>query len=62
MEGSSCVNELGKVWSRYFYDFDVFYLTGHASIKDEAPYRPYFITETEIGDRHKLEFRLSTKK
>jgi tetratricopeptide (TPR) repeat protein len=40
------------VWSRYFNDFDVFHLTGHASIKDEAPYTPYFITETEVGDRH----------
>ncbi|MEH1923215.1 tetratricopeptide repeat protein, partial [Nostoc sp.] len=52
VEESGCVNELGKVWSRYFNDFDVFHLTGHASIKDEAPYTPYFITETEIGDRH----------
>ncbi|WP_414514188.1 tetratricopeptide repeat protein [Nostoc sp. PCC 9305] len=52
VEESGCVSELGKVWSRYFNDFDVFHLTGHASIKDEAPYTPYFITETEIGDRH----------
>jgi tetratricopeptide (TPR) repeat protein len=52
VEESGCVNELGKVWSRYLDDFDVFHLTGHASIKDEAPYTPYFITETEIGDRH----------
>ncbi|MEH1791961.1 CHAT domain-containing protein [Nostoc sp.] len=52
VEESGCVSELGKVWSRYFNDFDVFHLTGHASIKDETPYTPYFITETEIGDRH----------
>ncbi|MEH2464252.1 tetratricopeptide repeat protein [Nostoc sp.] len=52
VEESGCVSELGKVWSRYFNDFDVFHLTGHASIKDEAPYTPHFITETEIGDRH----------
>ncbi|MFN6454513.1 MAG: tetratricopeptide repeat protein [Nostoc sp. EfeVER01] len=52
VEESGCVSELGKVWSRYFNDFDVFHLTGHASIKDEAPYTPYFITETEIGQRH----------
>ncbi|MEH1775115.1 tetratricopeptide repeat protein [Nostoc sp.] len=52
VEESGCVSELGKVWSRYLNDFDVFHLTGHASIKDEAPYTPYFITETEIGDRH----------
>ncbi|MBX9254787.1 tetratricopeptide repeat protein [Desmonostoc muscorum CCALA 125] len=52
VEESGCVSELGKVWSRYLNDFDVFHLTGHASIKDEAPYTPYFITETEIGQRH----------
>ncbi|MEH1884782.1 tetratricopeptide repeat protein [Nostoc sp.] len=52
VEESGCVSELGKVWSRYFNDFDVFHLTGHASIKDEAPYTPYFITETEIGERY----------
>ncbi|MHC5765311.1 MAG: tetratricopeptide repeat protein [Nostoc sp.] len=32
VEESGCVSELGKVWSRYFNDFDVFHLTGHASI------------------------------
>ncbi|OYD93622.1 hypothetical protein CDG76_16595 [Nostoc sp. 'Peltigera membranacea cyanobiont' 210A] len=72
VEESGCVSELGKVWSRYFNDFDVFHLTGHASITPaEAeknptpnpsplfergaglePNTPYFITETEIGDRH----------
>ena len=53
VEESGCVSELGKVWSRYPKNFfDVFHLTGHASIKDEAPYTPYFITETDIGERH----------
>ncbi len=51
VEESGCVSELGKVWSRYLDDFDVFHLTGHASITSEAPYTPYFITETEIGER-----------
>ncbi|MEH2346922.1 MAG: CHAT domain-containing protein, partial [Nostoc sp.] len=32
VEESGCVSELGKVWSRYLDDFDVFHLTGHASI------------------------------
>ncbi|MEH2135816.1 tetratricopeptide repeat protein [Nostoc sp.] len=72
VEESGCVSELGKVWSRYFNDFDVFHLTGHASItpaeveKNPTPNpspqarrgegleanTPYFITETEIGERH----------
>ncbi|OYD87779.1 hypothetical protein CDG77_27500 [Nostoc sp. 'Peltigera membranacea cyanobiont' 213] len=72
VEESGCVSELGKVWSRYFNDFDVFHLTGHASIspaeaeknptpnpspqarrgEDLEANTPYFITETEIGDRH----------
>ncbi|PHJ62031.1 hypothetical protein VF14_07420 [Nostoc linckia z18] len=71
VEESGCVSELGKVWSRYFNDFDVFHLTGHASITSEVeknptpnpspqarrgedlePNTPYFITETEIGERH----------
>ncbi|MGJ5630731.1 tetratricopeptide repeat protein [Nostoc sp. CALU 1950] len=72
VEESGCVSELGKVWSRYFNDFDVFHLTGHASItpgeaeKNPTPNpspqarrgeeleanTPYFITETDIGERH----------
>ncbi|MBD2609980.1 tetratricopeptide repeat protein [Nostoc punctiforme FACHB-252] len=72
VEESGCVSELGKVWSRYLDDFDVFHLTGHASItpgeveknptpnpsslagrgEDLEPNTPYFITETEIGERH----------
>ncbi|BAY75426.1 TPR repeat-containing protein [Nostoc linckia NIES-25] len=71
VEESGCISELGKVWSRYFNDFDVFHLTGHASITPEVEKNPtpnpspqarsgedleantpYFITETEIGERH----------
>ncbi|MEH2424681.1 MAG: tetratricopeptide repeat protein [Nostoc sp.] len=72
VEESGCVSELGKVWSRYFNKFDVFHLTGHASIsppeaeknptpnpspqarrgEDLEANMPYFITETEIGERH----------
>ncbi|WP_445636383.1 hypothetical protein NSTC745_01275 [Nostoc sp. DSM 114161] len=72
VEESGCVSELGKVWSRYLDDFDVFHLTGHASItpaeveknptpnpspqarrgEDLEANTPYFITETEIGERH----------
>ncbi|MEH2194626.1 MAG: tetratricopeptide repeat protein [Nostoc sp.] len=72
VEESGCVSELGKVWSRYLDDFDVFHLTGHASItpgeaeKNPTPNpspqarrgegleanTPYFITETEVGERH----------
>jgi tetratricopeptide (TPR) repeat protein len=72
VEESGCVSELGKVWSRYLDEFDVFHLTGHASItpaeaeKNPTPNpspqarrgagleanTPYFITETEIGERH----------
>ncbi|MEA5568305.1 tetratricopeptide repeat protein [Anabaena sp. UHCC 0399] len=51
VEESGCVTELGKVWSRQIDDFDVFHLTGHASITRESPYTPYFITETETGER-----------
>ncbi|WGV24480.1 tetratricopeptide repeat protein [Halotia branconii] len=51
VEESGCVTELGKVWSRYIDSFDVFHLTGHASITREPPYTPYFITETETGER-----------
>ncbi|MBU7583423.1 MAG: CHAT domain-containing protein, partial [Nostoc sp. TH1S01] len=38
VEESGCVAELGKVWSRYIDSFDVFHLTGHASITRESPY------------------------
>ncbi len=51
VEESGCTQELGKLWSRYQDNtFDVFHLTGHASISDEQT--PYFITETEIGEKH----------
>ncbi|MBE9049325.1 tetratricopeptide repeat protein [Nostocales cyanobacterium LEGE 11386] len=53
VEESGCVTELAKVWNRYTdsLSFDVFHLTGHASISGEVPYTPYFITETETGER-----------
>jgi hypothetical protein len=50
VEESGCVTELGKVWSRHIDTFDVFHLTGHASISSAIPYTPYFITETETGE------------
>ncbi|NJK54348.1 MAG: AAA family ATPase [Leptolyngbyaceae cyanobacterium SU_3_3] len=51
VEESGCVSELQKTWRRYGDNhFDVFHLTGHASINDRG--EPYFITETETGDRH----------
>ena len=52
VEESGCVQELKKLWSRYKQDtFDVFHLTGHANIQSDAPYQPYFITETLTGER-----------
>jgi tetratricopeptide (TPR) repeat protein len=47
VEESGCVAELGKLWRRYREPFDVFHLTGHASINQTEP---YFITETETGE------------
>ena len=52
VEESGCVAELTKVWSRYIGTFDVFHLTGHASISQDSSCKPYFITETETGERH----------
>nr|WP_242018513.1 tetratricopeptide repeat protein [Pseudanabaena sp. FACHB-1998] len=50
VEESGCVSELKKTWRRYGANhFDVFHLTGHASINDKG--EPFFITETETGDR-----------
>ena len=50
VEESGCVNELQKTWRHYKNNhFDVFHLTGHASINDKG--EPFFITETETGDR-----------
>jgi tetratricopeptide (TPR) repeat protein len=51
VEESGCVSELKKTWRRYGDNhFDVFHLTGHASISDDG--QPFFITETETGDRY----------
>ncbi len=51
VEESGCVSELEKTWRRYGTNhFDVFHLTGHASINDQG--EPFFITETETGDRY----------
>ena len=48
VEESGCVEELGKLWRRYADEtFDVFHLTGHASIRQG---QPVFLTETETGD------------
>ncbi len=49
VEESGCIAELGKLWGRYREPFDVFHLTGHASIQNN---QPYFVTETEIGERY----------
>lgn len=52
VEESGCIAQLGKLWSRYREPFDVFHLTGHASIPTASPYIPYFVSETETGDRY----------
>lgn len=55
VEESGCIAELGKLWSRYTDVYDVFHITGHASIKEaeeSSPSCPYFITETETGERY----------
>ena len=52
VEESGCITQLGKLWSRYRQPFDVFHLTGHASISTASPYTPYFVTETETGDHN----------
>ncbi|NEQ33364.1 MAG: tetratricopeptide repeat protein, partial [Leptolyngbya sp. SIO4C5] len=50
VEESGCIDDLGKLWRRYEENcFDVFHLTGHASIQMQAPYAPFFITETLEG-------------
>lgn len=48
VEESGCITELGKLWGRYRDPFDVFHITGHASIQNN---QPYFVTETETGER-----------
>lgn len=50
VEESGCITELSKLWGRYREPFDVFHLTGHSSIEDE---KPFFLTETETGERHR---------
>jgi len=52
VEESGCVSELEKLWMRYpDKTFDVFHLTGHASVQSQPPYTPYFITESLTGER-----------
>jgi len=49
VEESGCIKELGELMaSKDGGYFDVIHLSGHATIKDQ---KPYFITETEYGDR-----------
>ncbi len=49
VEESGCIKELGElIASKDREYFDVIHLSGHATIKDQ---KPYFITETEYGDR-----------
>jgi CHAT domain-containing protein len=49
VEESGCIKELGELMaSKDRGYFDVIHLSGHATIKDQ---KPYFITETEYGDR-----------
>ncbi|WP_013320604.1 CHAT domain-containing protein [Gloeothece verrucosa] len=50
VEESGCLKELGEwVASKERGYFDVIHLSGHAKIEGN---KPYFITETEYGDRH----------
>jgi tetratricopeptide (TPR) repeat protein len=65
VEESGCLEELDNLVASYDEAyFDVFHLTGHATIADDCP---YFWTETETGEAYlasaaelaeKLEFRL----
>ena len=52
VEESGCIQDLSNLWNRYASPFDIFHITGHADIQTTSPYQPYFITETETGDRH----------
>lgn len=48
VEESGCIKSMGTLWRRHPGDtFDIFHLTGHASIKQEIP---VFMTETETGE------------
>jgi len=56
VEESGCVSELKKTWRRYGENhFDVFHLTGHAAIAEDG--EPFFVTESETGDRHDAKAR-----
>ena len=49
VEESGCLSELTSLWRRFDDDyFQVFHLSGHASIQNN---QPYFITESLTGDR-----------
>jgi hypothetical protein len=49
VEDSGCLSELTNLLRRFPADyFQIFHLTGHASIRDNVP---YFITESLMGDR-----------
>jgi CHAT domain-containing protein len=46
------LEELGKLWNRYPEGaFDVFHLTGHASMQSHPPYTSHFITESLTGEQ-----------
>ena len=50
VEESGCIEELGKLWRKYSEGtFDVFHLTGHATLTNN---QPVFITETATGERY----------
>jgi tetratricopeptide (TPR) repeat protein len=50
VEESGCIEEMGNLWRKHPGDtFDVFHLTGHATIQQGEP---VFLTETVTGDLH----------
>ncbi|MBC1193938.1 CHAT domain-containing protein [Microcystis aeruginosa BLCCF158] len=57
VEESGCLDELNQLWRRYQQDyFDIFHLTGHASINqtDKNHPFPYFVTENLDGTRRNV--------
>lgn len=57
VEESGCLDELNQLWRRYQQDyFDIFHLTGHASINqtDKNHPFPYFVTENPDGTRRNV--------
>jgi CHAT domain-containing protein len=57
VEESGCLDELNQLWKRYQQDyFDIFHLTGHASINqtDKNHSFPYFVTENLDGTRRNV--------